>query len=270
MSWQANLEGDQTSYIDQTEISSKQVENLIGFRREDVNVLREMSTFEANAGNATGAALLDSIANKLDTIMQRSSSRMTAVVLDAPARAPGSEEANMWPFRSASLRSNGRDLWKTAGDDAPHSSARMLESFDGADGGASWTVRVNQLSGPAAFGLTTLDVGLDADWCTPAHRGQVPPRIPRSRGPPAPKRTRKARACRGRRRAAALTARPGAPPPAANRSQRAKFSAPQPLAPGPAPTPSLRSPPLAPPPRRRRRRPASPPRPPPPPRRPST
>lgn len=73
MSWQANLEGDQTSYIDQTEISSKQVENLIGFRREDVNVLREMSTFEANAGNATGAALLDSIANKLDTIMQRSS-----------------------------------------------------------------------------------------------------------------------------------------------------------------------------------------------------
>jgi hypothetical protein len=169
------MDGDQTSYAAQSEISPRQIENLVGFRKEDVNVLREMSTFEAKAGNETGAALLNSIANRLDNIMQRSSSRMTAVVLDAPAKTSDNEEVNMWPFRSENLRSNGRDLWKTAGDDAPHSSARMLESFDGADGGAVWTVRVNQLQGGANFGLTTLDVGLDSNWCSPAYRGQVRP-----------------------------------------------------------------------------------------------
>ena len=150
----ANLDGEQSASLDKISVSPRQLENLVGFRKEDVNVIREMSKFEAQAGNATGAALLDGIANRMDSIMQRSSSRMTAVVMDVPAdtSAAGAEEVNMWPFRSPNLRSNGRDLWKVAGADAPHSSARMLDSFDGADGGAVLSATVGGADGGAGCG----------------------------------------------------------------------------------------------------------------------
>jgi hypothetical protein len=148
---------------------------MLSFRKDDVSVLRAMSASEANAGNFTGAERLDSIANRLDTIMKRSSSRMTAIVMDPSERKPDSEEVNMWPYRSASLRSNGPDLWKISGDESPYTAARTLESFDGADGGAVWSVRVNQLQGSMCIGVTAIDVDLDSDWCSPSYRGQARP-----------------------------------------------------------------------------------------------
>jgi hypothetical protein len=175
--WSCVNSGQDPSAFGDPSIPKGTGSDILAFRSGDAKIFREMSASEAAAGNVTGAARLDSIADRMDSIMQRSSSRMAAVVLDAPA-AGEAQEANMWPFRSRHLKSNGRDLWKVSGDDAPHTAARMLDSFDGSDGGGGvWTVRINQLQGGAAFGLTTIDVDLDSNWCSPNQRGQVSRRL---------------------------------------------------------------------------------------------
>jgi hypothetical protein len=140
---------------------------MVPFREGDPEVFKDMAKAEAAAGNTTGADALNGIADRLQTIMDRSEAKMTSKLkVEASGEsADGSVEPNAkrwWPFLNSRLVAKGADVWVTSIKDGPKS-ARGPNSFS-AGCFVSWKFRINQLNGPMCIGLTSLAVDLDKVW----------------------------------------------------------------------------------------------------------
>jgi len=133
----------------------------VPFREGDSDLFKAMAEDDAAAGNITGAATLNTIADRMQTIMDRSTAKMSDK-LDVGEAAGDTKEYRWWPFINMRLIAKGRDIWVSSIKDGPKS-ARGPNSFE-AGSCVSWKFRVNALSGPMCVGLTTLAVDLDKLW----------------------------------------------------------------------------------------------------------
>jgi hypothetical protein len=141
----------------------------VPFRDGDPQVFKAMAKAEADAGNTTGADSLNSIADRLQSIMSRSEAKMASrldmvepSLEETPSGSTDAPEKRWWPFLNSMLVAKGRDVWVTSIKDGPKS-ARGPDSFS-AGCFVSWKFRMNQLSGPMCIGLTSLAVDLDKVW----------------------------------------------------------------------------------------------------------
>jgi len=133
----------------------------VPFREGDADLFKAMAEDEAAAGNTTGAATLNTIADRMQTIMDRSIAKMSDK-LQVGEAAGETNEFRWWPFINMRLIAKGRDVWVSSIKDGPKS-ARGPTSFE-AGSFVSWKFRVNELSGPMCVGLTSLAVDLDKLW----------------------------------------------------------------------------------------------------------
>jgi len=134
--------------------------DMVPIRKGDPDILKAMAKDEAEAGNATGAERLNTIADRMQTIMDRSAAKMSSK-LDVADWANSGEGAR-WPYFNDRLIARGRDVWVSSTEQGPKS-ARGASAF-GAGSFVTWKFRVNQLSGPMCIGLTSLAVDLDREW----------------------------------------------------------------------------------------------------------
>ena len=134
--------------------------DMVPIRKGDPDILKAMAKDEAEAGNATGAERLNTIADRMQTIMDRSAAKMSSK-LDVDDSADAGEGAR-WPYFNDRLIARGRDVWVSSTEQGPKS-ARGASAF-GAGSFVTWKFRVNQLSGPLCIGLTSLAVDLDREW----------------------------------------------------------------------------------------------------------
>ena len=141
--------------------------NNIPFRQGDPEVLKAMAKAEAEAGNTTGAQALDTIATRMQTIMDRSTAKIANRLDVADTVKGGDAVERAWPFLNSRLISKGRDVWVSSIKEGPKS-ARGARSFEPGCF-VTWKFRVNQLSGPMCVGLTSLAVDLDQVWSLDEH-----------------------------------------------------------------------------------------------------
>jgi len=152
--------------------------NQVAFRSGDTDLMLALAKDEAEAGNATGAASLMSIAERMQVIMDRSEAKMvTALSLDRQpdaTTADGGEDEEIerwWPFMHKDLISKGRSVWCTSPETGPKS-ARGPTPFE-AGTFVTWKFKVEQLSGTLCLGLTSLAVDLDTEWTLDEHFNQA-------------------------------------------------------------------------------------------------
>jgi hypothetical protein len=137
----------------------------VPFRKDDAELMREMAKAEAEAGNSTGAENLNTIADRMQTIMDRSSAKLAKKLDVDDVTEKGGEtgqEKRWWPFLDTRLVAQGKSVWVSSIKEGPKS-ARGAKSFE-AGSFVTWKFKVNQLTGPMCIGLTSLSVDLDKAW----------------------------------------------------------------------------------------------------------
>lgn len=144
-------------------------EGKVPFRAGDSELLKAMAEAEAAAGNTTGAEALSGIADRMQTIMDRSTAKLARRLDVADEADAGSERC--WPFLSPRLVAKGRGVFVSSIKEGPKS-ARGPRAFE-AGSFVTWTLRVNQLSGPMCVGLTSIAVDLDTVWSLDEHFNQA-------------------------------------------------------------------------------------------------
>merc|ERR1719329_1586596 len=128
---------------------------MVGFRAGDPDLLVAMAKDEAEAGNATGAESLLSIADRMQMIMDRSEAKMSkklelmpeAAAAPDPANPFGQDEAvakKWWPFQHESLLAKGGSVWSNSEEPGPKA-ARGPTSVE-AGSFITWKFRIDELA----------------------------------------------------------------------------------------------------------------------------